>query len=283
MGTTLVIGGTGKVGREVVAQLLVRGEQVRVGTRNPADAKLPQGASAVQLDLKSEESLRSALAGADRLFVLAPEDYLEADRLVVKVVKQCRTAGIEKIVLMTAMGIQYSDNPFSRAERIVAESGLLHTFVRPNWFMQNFSIGSLAKSIRETRHIYLPAADAKVSFVDTRDIGAVAAASLTESTHAGKGYTVTGGSAITHVEVADIISKACGRSVTYVSISDDDLRAYLAKAGMPEPAMEAYVALFQPLRDGAFEAVSPDVSTVLHRAPIPFERHAQDFADCWRG
>ena len=106
MGTTLVIGGTGKVGREVVAQLLVRGEQVRVGTRNPAAAKLPQGASAVQLDLKWEENLRSALAGADRLFVLAPEDYLEPDRLVAKVVKECRTAGIEKIVLMTAMGIQ---------------------------------------------------------------------------------------------------------------------------------------------------------------------------------
>ena len=283
MGTTFVIGGTGKVGREVVAQLLARGERVRAGTRNPAAAKLPQGASAMQLDLEREEDLRKALAGADRLFVLVPEDYLEPDRFVAKVVKECRTAGIETIVLMTAMGVQYSDNPFSRAERIVSDSGLRHTFVRPNWFMQNFSVGSFAKSIRETGHIYLPAADAKVSFVDTRDIGAVAAASLTEGTHAGKGYTVTGGRAMTHTEAADIISKACGKSVTYTSISDDDFRAYLAKAGMPEPALEAYVALFRPLREGAFEPVSADVSMILHRPPITFEQHAQEFADCWRG
>lgn len=283
MGTTLVIGGTGKVGREVVAQLSARGEQVRAGTRNPAAAKLPQGVSAMQLSLEREEDLRKALAGADRLFVLAPEDYLEPDRLVAKVVKECRTAGIETIVLMTAMGVQYSDNPFSRAERIVSDSGLRHTFVRPNWFMQNFSVGSLAKSIRETGHIYLPAADAKVSFVDTRDIGAVAAASLTEDTHAGKGYTVTGGRAMTHTEVADIISRTCGKSVTYTSISDDEFRVYLAKAGTPESALEAYVALFQPLRDGAFEPVSSDVSMVLQRPPITFEQHAQDFADFWRG
>ncbi len=283
MGTTLVIGGTGKVGREVVAQLLARGEQVRVGTRNPAAARVPQGASAVQLTLEREEDLRKALAGVERLFVLAPEDYLEPDKLLVKVVQECRTAGIDTIVLMTAMGVQYSDNPFSRAERIVVDGGLRHTFVRPNWFMQNFSVGSFAESIRETGHIYLPAADAKVSFVDIRDIGAVAAASLTEGTHAGKGSTVTGGRAMTHTEVADIISKASGRSVTYTSISDDDLRAYLAKAGMPETALEAYVALFEPMRHGAFEPVSGDVSLVLHRSPITFEQHAQEFADCWRG
>jgi uncharacterized protein YbjT (DUF2867 family) len=283
MGTTLVIGATGKVGREVVAQLVARGEHVRAATRNPAAANLPKNASAVQFRLDREEDLRNALAGADRLFMLAPENYLEPDRAVARIVEKGKAAGIGTMVLMTAMGVEYSDNPFSRAERIVSESGLRHTFIRPNWFMQNFSIGSLAKSIRHTGHICLPAADARVSFVDTRDIGAVAAASLTEGTHAGKGYTVTGGRAMTHTEVAEIISKVSGKPVTYTSISDDELRARLSESGMPESALEAYVTLFQPMREGAYEAVSADVSTVLDRPPIAFEQHAQDFADCWRG
>ena len=283
MGTTLVIGATGKVGREVVAQLVARGEHVRAATRNPAAANLPKNASAVQFCLDREDDLRNALAGADRLFMLAPEDCLEPDRAVARIVEKGKAAGIGTMVLMTAMGVEYSDNPFSRAERIVSESGLRHTFIRPNWFMQNFSIGSLAQSIRHTGHIYLPAADAKVSFVDTRDIGAVAAASLTEGRHAGKGYTVTGGRAMTHTEVAEIISKVSGKPVTYTSISDDELRAHLSESGMPEPALEAYITLFQPMREGAYEAVSADVSTVLDRPPIAFEQHAQEFADCWRG
>jgi uncharacterized protein YbjT (DUF2867 family) len=70
MSTTVVIGATGKVGREVVAQLLAKGEQVRAATRNPGAAELPKGASAVQVSLERQETLRKALAGADRLFAV---------------------------------------------------------------------------------------------------------------------------------------------------------------------------------------------------------------------
>ena len=149
MSTTLVIGGTGKVGREVVAQLLANGEEVRAATRNPAAAKLPRGASPVKLSLERTEDLRNALAGADRLFLLAPEDDIEPDKTVARVVEESKASGIDKVVLMTAMGVERSDNSFSRAERIVSESGLRHTFLRPNWFMQNFSIGLFAQSIRD--------------------------------------------------------------------------------------------------------------------------------------
>lgn len=283
MSTTVVIGATGKVGREVVAQLLAKGEQVRAATRNPGAAELPKGASAVQVSLERQETLRKALAGADRLFVLAPQDDIEPDKTVARIVEVSRASGIDAVVLMTAMGVEQGDDAFSRAERIVSESGLRHTFIRPNWFMQNFSIGLFSQSIRDTGDICLPAADAKVSFVDTRDIAAMAVASLTEAGHEGKGYTVTGGRAMTHTEVAEIISKICEHPVTYTSISDGDFRASLAKEGTPEPLIELFVSFFQPMRDGLYEPVSPDLSAVLGRPPITFERHAQEFADCWRG
>ncbi|NOY83991.1 MAG: SDR family oxidoreductase [Nitrospirae bacterium] len=283
MSTILVVGATGNVGREVVAQLLAKGEVVRAATRNPDTAKLPKGASAVQVSLEQKEDLGNALAGADQVFLLAPADDLEPDKTVARVVEESKTSGIDTIVLMTALGAEQSNNPFSRAERIVSESGLRHTFIRPNWFMQNFSFGLFAQSIRDTGDICLPAADAKVSFVDTRDIAAMAVASLTESGHEGHAYNVTGGRAMTHSEVADIISKVSRKSVSYTSISDDDLRASFAKEGTPEPLIEQFVSLFQPMRDGLDELVSPDVSRVLGRLPITFEQHAQEFADCWRG
>jgi len=283
MSTTLVIGATGKVGREVVAQLLEKGEVVRAATRNPAAAKLPKGASAVQVCLERKEDLRNALAGANRLFMLAPADDIEPDKTVARIVEESKRSGIDAIVFMTALGVEQSDNPFSRAEHIVSESGLRYTFIRPNWFMQNFSVGLFAQSIRDTGNIYLPAADAKVSFVDTRDIAAMAVASLTESGHEGNAYTVTGGRAMTHSEVAEIISKVSEKPVTYTNISDDDLRASFAKEGTPEPLIEHFVSLFQPMRDGLDEPVSLDVSTVLGRLPITFEQHAQEFADRWRG
>jgi uncharacterized protein YbjT (DUF2867 family) len=282
MSATLVIGATGKVGREVVAQLLAKGEHVLAATRNPAAARLPDGVTAVQVSLDRQDDVRSALAGADRLFMLAPEDDIEPERTVARVVEESQRSGVGTIVLMTVMGAEHSDNIYSGAERIVAESGLRHTFIRPNWFMQNFSAGLFAQSIREAGTIALPAADAKVSFVDTRDIAAVAVAALTERGHEGKGYTVTGERAMSHAEVADIISAVSGRPVTYTSISDDDLRAGFAAEGAPEPLIEHFVAFFPPMRNGFYEPVSRDVSVVLGRPPIGFEQHAREFVGCWQ-
>ncbi len=106
MSTILVLGATGNVGREVVAQLLAKEEVVRAATRNPTAAKLPKGVSAVQVSLERKEDLRNALAGADRLFMLAPSDDIEPDKTVARVVEESKTSGIDAIVLMTALGVE---------------------------------------------------------------------------------------------------------------------------------------------------------------------------------
>ena len=65
----LVTGGTGTVGKEVVTALLRHGASVRVLTRNK-EAKLPDGAEVAIGDLLDPDSVRSALNGVDKLFLL---------------------------------------------------------------------------------------------------------------------------------------------------------------------------------------------------------------------
>lgn len=64
-----------------------------------------------------------------------------------------------------------------QVERIIEESGIPFTFLRPNEFMQNF-VNFHSSSIKSNNAFYLPAEDAKVSLVDVRDIAAVAVKSL---------------------------------------------------------------------------------------------------------
>ena len=83
-----------------------------------------------------------------------------------------------KIMLLgLALTFQYERfYSWAQAEKIIEESGIPITFIRPNFFMQNsvnFYLGKNQSSI------YLPAGDGKVSFVDVRDIVAVAVQSLT--------------------------------------------------------------------------------------------------------
>jgi uncharacterized protein YbjT (DUF2867 family) len=165
------------------------------------------------------------------------------------------------------------------AEQAVKASGLEHTFLRPTFFMQNYST-ALAPSIKSSRVFHEAAGAGKTSFVDARDIAAVAVRALTEAGHNGKSYTLTGGQAIDRNEVAKLIGKAIGAPVEYVAIDDKALRQALA--GAPEKTLELYSAIYGWVRDGATEAVSPDVEQVLGRKPITFADFARDNASIWR-
>ena len=68
----LVIGGTGKVGRPLVAALVEKGVDVRVLTRAPEPGKAPPAAELVAGDLSRPESLPSAFEGVDRCYLLTP-------------------------------------------------------------------------------------------------------------------------------------------------------------------------------------------------------------------
>lgn len=278
----LVVGGTGKVGNEVAKQLAEKGVPVRVSTRDPATATVPEGATAVAFDLAHSDTWEGALAGCDRMFLLAPEGEINPDTTLAPLVEKAVAAGIKTIVLMTAMGVETYEGPYRRAEEMVVASGVRHTFLRPNWFMQNFHLGMFLDSIRNAGGLFLPAADAKVSFVDTRDIAAMAVAALTEDGHDGKGYTLTGGRALDHAAAMAILSEASGKTITYTAISDDDMRGALTEQGVPEPMIDLYSELFAAMRQGVTAAVAPDVAEVLGREPRTLEAYAKESADHWR-
>ena len=96
--------------------------------------------------------------------------------------------------------------------------------------MQNFSSGFIAPMISGMGGIFLPAADAKTSFIDARDIAAVGIAALTEPGHAGKAYALTGGQAHTYGEAAEI-PVGPGQADPLRALSEDEFSGSLAAQG----------------------------------------------------
>lgn len=124
-------------------------------------------------------------------------------------------------------------------ERRIDESGIPRTHLWPNAFMQNFR--RFAPLIRERGAFYAPLGDARVSLVEIEDVAAVTVAALVEDGHEGETYEITGPEAISYAECAAILSNELGREVRYVSVSDDEARAALAKAGIGPEAAHALV------------------------------------------
>jgi len=283
MGKVLVTGATGKVGREVVAALAAADVAVRAGTRHPESAAAlgqERGVEVVYVNVDDPAAIADAFAGVDRLFLVTPEDDEVARGR--RIVDAARRAGVARIVKLSAIGVERDESSGHRiVERYIEESDIPYTHLRPNWFMQNFST-FMAADIQARGAIFVPAGRGKTSFVDTRDIAAVALRALTADGHAGKAYTLTGGVALDHAAVAAILARAAGRAIAYPDPSPDEWRAAMAGAGMSPAAVDGMVDLYGMIRAGMTASVSPDVETVLGRAPIAFERFADDYADAWR-
>jgi uncharacterized protein YbjT (DUF2867 family) len=271
----LVIASTGKVGSRLIPLLVEKGVEVNAATRHP-ESYSGEG-KVVAFDFADHSTFAPALEGVDRVFFVAPDIAPPDVQAFVDA-----AAHVQHIVMLSANGVQYApDSPLGQAEQSIKNSGIAYTILRPGWFMQNFSEGNFSHGIKQAGGIHLPAGDAKVAFIDARDIAATAAAALTEDGHANKEYTLTGREAISHDEVARIISEVSGRSVQYHAIEDQDFIRGMVQAGMPEDYAGMLVGLFQAMRQGMSAQVSPDVKQATGREPYTFQQFATDHADHW--
>ena len=269
----------GKVGSEIAKALLEQGQKVRLGahTVDKAQSAFPQ-AEVVPFDFADEVKIRAALTGVQALYLASPSDArAEPVKRVIDLVKE---TGVTRVVRLSAMGVENSDNPLREVELYLERSGLEYTFLRPSWFMQNYSTLH-AESIRTEGAIYEPAGDAKTGFIDARDIAAVGAKALTEEGHHAQAYALTGARAYNRYEIADIISQATGKTVTYNAITDEQFQAGMTSAGASKDYTALMTGLYQSVRAGYTATVTDTVAQVTGRAAISLEQFARDYKDVW--
>lgn len=146
--TVLVVGGTGSIGRLVVARLAELGHTPRVLTRHPHRARrsLPATAEAVEGDVADATALAEAVAGVDAVVMThgAPYgsgDYEAVDYGAVPAVIEALAGRAVPVALMSSIGVtgtgdQSRDllNWKRRGERVLRASGTPYTVVRPGWF-----------------------------------------------------------------------------------------------------------------------------------------------------
>jgi uncharacterized protein YbjT (DUF2867 family) len=264
----LVTGAGGTVGSEVVKQLKATGAKFRVGFRTPAKADKPraEGLDTVVFDFADRASIAAALQGADKMFLLSGNVPNQSE-MEINAVEEAKRAGVKHIVKLSVLHADQEQYTFARwhhaVEKAIEKSGVAYTFLRPTGFMQNF-VNYNAGSIKAQGAIYEPM-DAKASFVDVRDIAAVAVKALTSPGHENKAYELTGPEALTYEQVAEKISRATGKPVKAVFTGADAARQAMLGMGFPAFVVDAVLDLQTVYANGVSERVYPDVEKVTGR------------------
>ncbi len=225
---TLVIGATGHVGRQVVAQLASAGAFVRALARDPAAADLPAGVDVVRGDLLRPETLEPALRGVDAVFLVWPFRTTDAAPAVLDVIAR----NVRHVVYLSSMGAgpdKTDPIPFhAEIERLIESSGLDWTFFRSSGFATNTLMW--AEQIRAGDVVRWPSGAARRSLIDERDIAAVAVAALTRDRHRRVRHLLTGPQAVSQVEQVQTIGDALGRHLRYEELSRSAARELLLAA-----------------------------------------------------
>ncbi|GAA4482884.1 NAD(P)H-binding protein [Actinoallomurus oryzae] len=257
----VVTGATGNVGGELVRILTAAGERVRAVSRRPAE--VPAGARHWPADLAEPAGLKTALEGADALFLLvAGEEPRE-------VLDLAEAGGVRRVVLLSSQGAGFRPDAYRHPvtfEAAVRASGLEWTILRPGGFHSNSY--AWAASIRANRTAAAPFADVGLPTIDPADIAEVAAAVLREPGHAGRTYELTGPAAITPRERAAAIAEALGEPVRFVEQTREEAREEMLRF-MPEPVVEGTLAITGD-PTAAEQKVGPAVAQILGRPPRAF-------------
>lgn len=278
----LITGATGNIGRELVDQLLAAGAAVRILTRSAAKAAGWEGRVDVAIgDFGDRNSLQAAFSDIEAAFVMFSG---AAEAQAASVAEVAREKGVQRLVLLSSLGagmpvgalaVGHADR-----ERLLRDTGLPLTILRPGMFMSNTA--SWVRSIQAEGVVYNPYGAGKVLPIAPEDIAAVAALALTSGDFSDQILDLTGQEAITIPEQVAILAQLLGRPLGCVEIPVSQAVERLRQAGAPPALAESLGRMMQRVREGGTLVGSDTIPRLLGRDPMTFEAWARRHRALWQ-
>ncbi len=280
----LVIGGTGLIGGQVVAQLAAAGVPVRVMARRPEEARLPAQVEVMAGDLTIPETVDRCLEGIERVFLVWTAPAAAADAALERIARPGRRVVYLSAPLKTPHPFFQQPNPSrrlaERIERTIEDSGCDWTFLRPHMFAAD-ARGFWGPAMRAGDTVRWPYLEAPTAPIDERDIAAAGVRALCEDGQGRAEYVLTGPESLTQREQVATIGRALGRELRIEEISPEQARSELGAtfpAVVIEILLQAWAAaLGQPAY------VNGTFGELMGREPRSFAEWAADHAGEFRG
>jgi uncharacterized protein YbjT (DUF2867 family) len=273
----LVTGGTGKVGAQVVKELQKRKADIRLLVRREGDTT-PKGVEVAIGDLLDPVSVRKALQGVDKLYLL---NAVVPDELTQGLIAYdlARRLNLKHVVYHSIFRVDHFKDVPHFASKLAIENALREfdvpfTIIRPNYFSQNDA--TLKEALTKAGIYPMPLGQVGISAVDIRDIAEAAAIALTSDGHFGKTYNLNGPDVLSGPKIASIWSGLLGKEIRY---SGDDMDAFEEQMRKRAPSWSAFDLrmMFQGYLERGFVAEAGDIETLTQLLGHPPRRY-EDFA-----
>jgi NAD(P)H dehydrogenase (quinone) len=270
----VVTGATGHLGRLVVEALLDRGvpggQIVATGRRTEALADLAErGVVVRRADFDDPASLREAFTGAERLLLVSGSEPGRRIEQHGNAIEAAKAAGVRHIAYTSIVRADTSSLLLAAdhrgTEELLAASGVPHTLLRNAWYFENYTP---QLPVYLEHGIVGSVGTARISAAARADYAEAAAAVLTGEGHEGAIYEL-GGASFTMAELAEVVSTATGRTVTYTDLPVEQYAQVLVAAGLPEPVAAVFADGDRGAAAGELLVDGSDLEKLIERTPTP--------------
>jgi uncharacterized protein YbjT (DUF2867 family) len=279
---------TSDIGRQVLANVLDKGESVRVIARDPSRLS-PQARQRVELVQGSHSDfdvVSKAFAGADAVFWLVPPapDAKSVEAAYVDFTRPAciafKSQGVKRVVGVSALGRGTSvakSAGFVTAslamDNLIASTGVSYRALTMPSFMDNL-LRQVA-SIKNQGVFFSPiAGDRKLPACATRDIAAAAAKLLLDRSWSGQGsVAVLGPEDLSFNDMSRIMSEVLGKPVRYQQIPFDAYKARFIGFGMSEAMAQGMTDMAAAKNDGLDNA---EPRTAENTTPTSFRQWCEE-------
>ncbi|MBW4507291.1 MAG: SDR family oxidoreductase [Scytonematopsis contorta HA4267-MV1] len=280
----MVTGATGNVGFEVIRLLQEHNCHICAAVRNPNQAKqqiLGNNIDFVQFDFTNSDTWTNAFEKVNKLFLVRPPNLANVRKQIAPVLNAAKLSGVEQVVFFSIQGAERNRIvPHSKIERYINKLGIPATFLRAGFFMQNLSTVH-REDIKTRGELFMPAGKGITSFIDVRDIAAVAVRALIENGHSSRAYTLTGSEALTYYQVADIFTEVLGKPIRYAKPSVLNFIFQMRARGLPMSYVLVMVGIYTTARLGLAGNITSDVEQLLGRPPLTMRQYVEDYRHLW--
>jgi uncharacterized protein YbjT (DUF2867 family) len=262
MGVLAVTGSTGNIGSRVARLVAAAGVPQRLVVRDPSRAPSLVGVTVAAGSYADPEAARKALDGVETLFMVSAAEAADRVDQHRAFVDAAVAAGVGRIVYLSFYGAA-PDATFTLArdhwatEEHIRRTGLAHTFVRDNMYLDFFPF------MVEDGVIRGPAGDGRVAAVAQDDIAEVVSAVLREpGRYDGETLSLTGREALTFHEIADLLG------ARYQPETVDEAYASRARYGAPGWQVDAWVSTYTAVAAGELAGVTDTVARIAGHPPV---------------
>jgi len=276
MGSILVTGASGNLGKKTLLQLLKRrpaGELVAL-VRDPEKAKdlAALGVEVRQGDYLDPASLKRAFKGIEKVMLTSTHAFTDRKTAHANVINAAVEAGVEHLVYMPIIRkpnstyvLQEVTDEDIFTEKLLKSSGLIYTLVKHPPFLDVISL-YIGLNAPETG-VRLPEGNGKFAAASRDDLAEAHAVVLTEPGHENKTYTLSGDPAVSFPEVAKLLSEIVGKKVPFIPISDQEFLDLKTAEGFPDFVTKFVLRWVQGMGEGEWSDQSGDLEKLIDHKP----------------